>query len=184
MAKGSATQRGFTLVELLIAICILGVLMLVAVPAFTDAILSQKLSGMTNSFSASVQIARSEAIKRNASSAKPVKMCRSTDGVNCAGSGGWDQGWIVFNDNDNDGVLDSDETLVYRQTAIANGFHLTGDVYSLTFVGTGVTGDNAGHAFKVCRYSPSIGGQDRSVGVSVTGRITISTTATGVCNSA
>ena len=176
--------RGFTLIELLVGVCILGVLMMVGVPSFNDAMLGQKLSGMTNSFSASAQIARSEAIKRNSTAAAPLKMCRSADGVNCASSGGWEQGWIIFNDLDNDGVLDSNETLIYKQAALANGYYLTGDTYSLTFVGTGVTSDNTARTFKVCRFSPSAGSQDRSVAVSVTGRITITTNHTGTCASA
>lgn len=181
-AAPARRARGFTLIELMVALAILGVLMLVAVPGFQDAILANKLSGITNSFSSSVQITRSEAIKRNSTPSAPMKMCRSADGANCASSGGWEQGWIIFNDADNDGVLDSTETLVFRQNELAKGFVLTGDSYVITFLGTGLSGASGALAFKACRKSPSVGASDRAVTLALSGRVSISTTATGTCS--
>ena len=172
--------RGFTLVELMVALCILGVLMLVAVPSFNDAMLSNKLSSISNSFSAGVSLARAEAIKRNSGSTTPVKMCRSTDGASCASVGGWHQGWIIFNDLDNDGTIDADETLLQRQTALPNGFLLTGDTYTLSFLGTGLATTQG--TFKACRSSPSVGNQDRAISLGISGRVSITTTATGTCS--
>jgi type IV fimbrial biogenesis protein FimT len=172
---------GFTLVELMVGLAILGVLMLVAVPSFNDAILSNKLSGVANTFSASAQLARSEAIKRNSGSSTPLRMCRSSDGLNCATSGGWEQGWIIFNDLDNDGVIDTAETLLHQQNALPNGFLLTGDTYNITFLGTGLAGTTG--TFKVCRKLPSVGAQDRAIALSISGRIAITTTTTGTCAS-
>ncbi|MBI5277307.1 MAG: GspH/FimT family pseudopilin [Burkholderiales bacterium] len=167
----------------MVGLCILGVLMLVAVPSFNDAILSNKLSSMANSFSASAQIGRSEAIKRNSgvnSPNGPVRMCRSSDGATCATSGAWEQGWIIFDDRDGDSVLDTDETLIFKQDALARGFLLTGDSYSITFQGTGLTSSGT---FKLCRNAPSVGTQDRSIGLSASGRVSITKTATGTCTS-
>lgn len=174
--------RGFTLVELMVGLAIIGVLLLVAVPSFNDAILSNKLSSVSNSFSAGVALARSEAIKRNATSAAPVKMCRSSDGAQCATSGSWQQGWIIFNDLDNDGALDSAETLLLRQGELPRGFVLTGDSYDVRFLGTGLIDPAVALAFKACRYSPSVGSQDRAIAIGVTGRVSITTTATGTCS--
>ena len=179
--------RGFTLVELLVAVAILGVLLFVAVPGFQDAMLSNKLSGMANNFSSSAQIARSEAIKRNSSPSAgtigPMKMCRSADGANCATAGGWEQGWIVFNDADDDGVLDSTETLIFRQVAFPVGFYLTGDAYTLRYIGTGQLTPSTALNFKVCRHSPTVGAQDRQIVISGTGRVAITTLNTGTCAS-
>ena len=77
----------------------------IAVPSFRGASLSSRLSAIANDLHASVQIARSEAIKSNTT----VTLCTSTNGSSCAGSGDWEQGWIVLDVNDN--VLDSHPAL-------------------------------------------------------------------------
>ncbi len=57
---------GFSLVELLIAIAIMGVLLSLGIPAFTTYINNAKLRATAQSFLAGVQQARSEAVRRNA----------------------------------------------------------------------------------------------------------------------
>jgi prepilin-type N-terminal cleavage/methylation domain-containing protein len=63
--RASAT-RGFTLIELMIAIAVFAILLAIAVPSFRDASLAARLGSIANNMVASVQLARSEAIKRNA----------------------------------------------------------------------------------------------------------------------
>jgi len=166
---------GFTLIELLVTLTVLGVLLVVAVPSFNNAVLGNKLSGYAGNFLASAQLARSEAIKRNAE----VTMCRSADGVNCATSGGWQQGWITFNDKDGDGTLDSDETRINYQQALGSGFSFTGDVYTVVFQGTGLSATSG--LLTLCRKLPSAGAQERTVTLSATGRVTLAITRTGTC---
>src|SRR5678815_582441 len=89
---GGRDCGGFTLIELLTAIAVLGVLLALAVPNFNDATLSARLNGIANSLVASSQVARSEAIKRN----RDITLCKSANGTSCAGSGGWQQGWVVM----------------------------------------------------------------------------------------
>jgi len=170
-----ALQRGFTLIELMVAVAILAILAVLAAPSFNDAILSNKLSSYSNNFVASATLARGEAIKRNA----VVKMCRSADGASCATSGGWQQGWIVFNDPDDNGSLDSGETLIQRQQALSADYSFTGNVYAVGFqpVGVGATTAN----LTLCRATPTVGSQGRDVKVSATGRVSVSKTTTGTC---
>jgi type IV fimbrial biogenesis protein FimT len=59
-------QAGFSLIELMIAIAIMGVLLSLGVPAFTTYINNAKLRATAQSFLAGVQQARSEAVRRNA----------------------------------------------------------------------------------------------------------------------
>ena len=74
--------RGFTLVELMVTLLVLAVLLGLAVPSFRDAALSSRLTGYANDLVASVQVARSEAIKQNAvATMVPV--------------GSWQDGWVV-----------------------------------------------------------------------------------------
>ncbi len=58
--------RGFTLIELLVAIAILGVLTSMALPAFQGMVASMRVRSTAESFNQGLQLARSEAIKRNA----------------------------------------------------------------------------------------------------------------------
>jgi type IV fimbrial biogenesis protein FimT len=177
--KHAGRAGGFTLVEMLVALTVLGVLAAIAVPGFNEAFLSNRLASFSNSFIASVQLARSEAIKRNAQ----VKLCASADGTSCTASGGWQQGWIIFSDKgasthaDND-TIDADETrILYRET-LATDYSFTGGTNNkITVEATGLV--SAAATLTLCRLPP--GSQERVVTVSTTGRVSVATTRNGTC---
>jgi len=106
MQDRPASERGFTMMELLVAVSIAAVLFAIGVPMFRDAALGSRLSAAANNLLASVQLARSEAIKRNVN----VTLCASSDGESCAGAGGWEQGWITIVD-----PADPDTVVQYQQ---------------------------------------------------------------------
>lgn len=58
------TAKGFSLIELMVALIILSILVGLAVPGFLDFLRRQKVSSSANSALAMLQYARSEAIKR------------------------------------------------------------------------------------------------------------------------
>lgn len=97
--------QGFTLLELVVTMTIAGILFGIAIPSFNEAIKNNRLTTLANDFVTSLNLARSEAVKRG----QRVSICASTDGVTCADPGDWTQGWIVFNNPDNnDQVGDGD----------------------------------------------------------------------------
>jgi type IV fimbrial biogenesis protein FimT len=74
----------------MVTISVVAILATIAVPSYNEAMLSSKLNTLANNFVASAQLARSEAIKRNAT----VALCASSDGISCTGD--WKDGWIVL----------------------------------------------------------------------------------------
>jgi type IV fimbrial biogenesis protein FimT len=60
-------QRGFTLVELMIGVVIMGILLAAAIPNYKDWIQNAQIRTAAESISAGLQLARAEAIRRNKS---------------------------------------------------------------------------------------------------------------------
>jgi type IV fimbrial biogenesis protein FimT len=162
-----AAARGFTLIEMMITIFVAAVLLVIGVPSFRDAALGARLTNIANDLNASVQLARSEAIKANV----PVTLCRSTDGAACADAGDWERGWIV---------LDNAGAVLQVQQAVPTGFKVTRTVGTgnMLFQPIGVGASQA--TFTVCRSAP-VGKQERTVEVSATGAVRVRTAETGVC---
>lgn len=59
-------KRGFTLIELMIAITVLGVLLVLGLPSFMETIQNMQVRTAAESILDGMQIARSEAVRRNA----------------------------------------------------------------------------------------------------------------------
>lgn len=155
--------RGFTLVELMITLVIAAILAMIAVPAFDNASLSAKLNAISNSFAASAQLARSEAIKRNAA----VTLCASSDGTSCGAD--WSDGWIVL----------AGGSAIHAQAALTRGFQLSGNVSTIVFQPTGV-GTTAA-TLTACRVEPSVGSQNRTISLSATGRPSVTRADSASC---
>lgn len=102
-----ARESAFTLSELLVALAVAALLALGAVPALSDLIRDQRLIALNNRFNASLQLARSEAVR----SGLEVVVCKTAGSPACAESAAWHDGWMVFADADRDrhcGDLDGD----------------------------------------------------------------------------
>jgi type IV fimbrial biogenesis protein FimT len=134
--------------------------------------LGSKLRTEANDLAAGALLARSEAIKRN----QPVVLCSSDDEENCGGA--WEDGWVVL-------TVDGD--LVHARGATSNGFRNVTDVETITFQpsGVGVIFDPAldpdEPTFILCRQTPTVGGQEREVTISATGRATVARTNNRQC---
>lgn len=85
-----ARLRGFSLLELMVAIAVVAILVVAAVPSLISVVNGNRLTAQANEVMASLQQARMEAIRRNRS----VTVCRTTDGATCAGAGSWNR-WIT-----------------------------------------------------------------------------------------
>ncbi|MGS1078356.1 GspH/FimT family pseudopilin [Pseudoxanthomonas beigongshangi] len=118
---GNTGAGGFTLIELLIALAVLAVALTLAAPSFQDLIARNRVTAAANELVASLQIARTEAIRRN----KRVVLCPSTNGTSCQGTD-WRR-LVMFVDANADGNPGGAGDLVVRDvTASAGGLAIQG----------------------------------------------------------
>jgi len=167
MLNRKVYARGMTMIELMIATFVFAILVMIAVPSFQNASLGSRLAAAANNLLASVQLARSEAIKRN----QTVTLCASSDGATCAASGGWEQGWII---------VDTAAAVIQHQQGLSVGYRVTqtGGTSALSFQSIGIGATAA--TFTVCRDDP-LGAQERVLSVSASGAAYVATTTTGTC---
>ncbi len=165
-------QSGLTLLELVVTLAVLAIMLTIAIPGFTAIIHASRLSTATNDMVAALHLARSEAIKRNGRAV----LCKSADGLACSASGGWDQGWMVFHDANNNAALDAGETSIRTQSALPNGLRLTGNSpvsHYISYAPTGATKQSSGAlqmgTLTLCQESTS-SVEGRQIIISRTGR--------------
>jgi type IV fimbrial biogenesis protein FimT len=125
-----AFNAGFTLIELMVVLAVAALLQSVAAPAVSALIDSVRVASAVNSLLSSFLLAPSEAIKRNTHAV----VCKSVSGESCTTSGGWEQGWIVLHDVNNNAKRDSGEALVSRRPALSPDIRLTGNGSLVNYV--------------------------------------------------
>lgn len=103
-----ARQRGFTLIELIVVMVIIGIAAGIAIPSFRGFTNSTNATTAANDLVSALNLARSEAVTRG----RNVTVCKSANQTACTTSGNWAQGWIVFVDVDGDGTVDAGDTLL------------------------------------------------------------------------
>ena len=129
----SARHNGFTLIELVVALAVLGILVAIGLPSFNAAIANSRISSQYNDTIGALFIARSEAVKSSGN----ITVCARTDNQaeTCKqGGGDWSDGIVVFQDNfpvaaDGDVVIGDEDEVLYLEPA------LSGD-NTLTFAGS------------------------------------------------
>jgi len=135
-------QSGFTLIELLVVLAIAVIVITTAIPSFQSFIQSNRISSTVHKFVSTLNLARSEAVKRGAR----VTVCKSSDARTCntSSSSGWESGWIVFVDDDGSpGTRDTaTEELIRASNGLNGSISISGqeDVQNIiSYVGSGFT---------------------------------------------
>ena len=88
------TLQGFTLIELMVAIAVLGVLIGIAYPSFTEMMRNNRIETQANELFTAFNVARSEAAKRGVN----VSVCSTASSTSCGGPADWSSGWMIFTD--------------------------------------------------------------------------------------
>lgn len=117
-----AHQIGFTLVELMITLTILGVMLTIAAPNFQNVVKNNRIATETNRLLADLQFARSEAMKRGVR----VVLCRSGNPAaaapTCGGTANtWTNGWLIFASGDSNDTYDSATDTLLRVAQASTG---------------------------------------------------------------
>ena len=169
ISKKSIKIKGFTLIELLMVLGILGVLLALSLPGFQDVIESSNTNRQAKNFWVSLNLARSEAIKRGVD----VSICASDDAIDCD-AGTWSEGWIVFVDNNGDadgdtGSIDPGDIVIrVFETLGAGSTHtFTVDLFSYDNLGFSATGGV--QTFLICPATNNANNA-RSIEIGASGR--------------
>lgn len=115
---------GFTLIELMIVLVVLAISLTVAIPMFVQLLHNNQLRQEAHRLLETINLARSEAVKRNL----PVSICPSDMAVTgeavCTGT--YAGGWIVFSNADKDKVVDAPADRVIQVfDSLPRGYQLT-----------------------------------------------------------
>lgn len=177
-------QLGLSMIELLMVLVIGGLLVALAGPSFNALVHAQRGSALASGLFDGLQLTRIAAITRN----DRVVMCKSVDGSGCSTIGGWHQGWIVFQDNNNNAVLDLGEAVIDRHHTLSPGWQLIGNGPVSNYVSYGSTGYSKliSGAFQAGTFTmcPMTSGTSpaRQIVINSAGRTRVQKAAASVCN--
>lgn len=150
------SQKGFTLIELMITIAVLAIVLGIAVPSFSSMLRDTRASSLGGELQGALQFARSEAVKRR----QDVVICRrNAGGSSCEAGADWSAGWLVQQSGGD----------VIKVWDSAQGLAVVGPNAGVTFRGNGMA---AANNFSV-EPTQCSGQQKRTIAVSATGTATL-----------
>lgn len=166
-------NKGFSLIELIVVLTIASILLMIAGPALQKFVASNRLTSQVNDLLADINLARSEAIKRNA----VTGVCASTSGTSCTASGNWASGWMVYYDNSGTkAVLKVHEALTGNNTLSASQTDVSSS--TTTAVDTVAYGKSGAFASQAYTYQFTVCDpkrrQSRIIDISVLGQTSVS----------
>jgi len=154
-------SSGFTLVELLVGITILGIITALALPNFSSFIVSTRVDNEISELNRLILTARNIAVNGG----NNVIICPIT--TKCTTD--WHKKISVFVDNNNDGDYDAADTIIKVKEPIQAGDKLQYDKKSLTYTATGrLSGAVSSTPFSYCPKDHS--DKARGIVVSMSGR--------------
>jgi type IV fimbrial biogenesis protein FimT len=141
------SQRGLTLIELLIALAVAAVVFGLAVPALGGALEAGRASAVRGDLLDSL----AQAGMRAGITGMHVVLCPTIDGEHCSDDADWSAGWLVFQDVNGSRELEGGERLLRRHGPLPGHVHLRSTSGRVRIVFQG-NGGNAGSnvTFTLC----------------------------------
>ncbi len=163
--------KGLTLLELLVFIAISALTLSLGVPSFVSIVQNARRTAGTNEFVSALHQARSGAIARGVQ----TTLCPSSDAADCDMTAEWDEGWILFVDDNSDGGLDANETVLTRHAALDGPLLISDDPgETVTYLPSGESRVGVSRLGRFTIYDDR--GKGRRIRLSRTGRISSSYT--------
>jgi type IV fimbrial biogenesis protein FimT len=183
LIKRSLSQRGFTLIELMVTIALVAILATLAAPSFQQTIASSRLTTATNDLYTSLVQARSEAIKQG----ERVTVCKSDTTTSCSSdvTTTWSVGWITFVDGTRTTAasVDTGETVRYVVQAMDSSIVIRGNSDMANYVSYSPDGQSKSMTngflvgkLQICSTSAALTNDNRArlITINIAGRATIS----------
>jgi type IV fimbrial biogenesis protein FimT len=180
---GPTDQSGFTLIELIIVMILIGILVAIGVPSFSSITTSSRMSAESNTLLGDLQYARAEAAREGS----PVTVCvANTTETGCnAASTAWQGGWIIFTDLNDDQTLDAGDSILRVQRAFSGTDTFTSTVspdYSVTFTREGFASVGGGSLIVTLHNTPYNEYYSRCLEITQAGMMSIQTPTTDAAN--
>ncbi len=164
-------QGGFTLIELMVTIGILGIVLSVGVPSYRGMVMDNRMATQANLFATSIKLARSNAVKfqRNATVCSSANFDASVP--TCSSNSDWSAGWIVWVDKNRDATTDANEIISVSGPVHQSAELKSTSVNRFTYDGRGFATTASGDLTLCDGRSGEMG---RVIKVNATGRTNIS----------
>jgi type IV fimbrial biogenesis protein FimT len=171
-------QHGVTLVELLTTLAVFSILLGIAVPGYGFLVNSSRLVGLTNDLVSTLNLARSEAVKRGIR----VTVCKSgsANAISpvCEPDSAWQEGWLVFVDQGVIGEFEGSDRQLSVQSRKPDNIDVSTTNFStyISYLPSGVSQGPthlATGSFHIC-----LTGNKRTLIINNTGRVRMSS---GTC---
>jgi type IV fimbrial biogenesis protein FimT len=181
MTLRNRQAKGYTLVELMMVLGIVGVLLLVAIPMFRTQVQNSRMSAAATDLLSTLTYARAEAIGRRS----PVTVCISNDAADdCAKTGQWEDGWLTFVNLNDDDNIDDEEEIIQIHPPLAAEMFASGESEieeAITFLPNGHTRLSTTRLLIICdgrdgsrEDDPIFGDNARAIIVTILGKASIS----------
>ncbi|HJS21578.1 MAG TPA: GspH/FimT family pseudopilin [Steroidobacteraceae bacterium] len=185
MGRKRITTTGFTLIELMVTLSVAGVILAFAAPNFREFLLNSRMTGSANDLLTSLQLARSEAIKRQ----RPVAVCPSLNPLatppTCRADAVWSDGaaqagLVLWEDTNGDASPAAGEPVIAPQELLGPSLTVRSNFNAVVYQPNGfadVPGNPAARVVLICdeRINSRVGDnyRKRVLSVNRTGRAEI-----------